>query len=176
MKKKYVAFTAGALIIAINLMIPACGSKNSLTSPYSTLVCTTGQVCTGVSGTPMFPSAILTSLDNYGSMAQIQIYASNGYTTGASTSSVTVQAQVYIVSGAYPCGGGTFYVQGTGNWVPNYGGSLGLVQAQLTGSNGFYVNLSGEVYSGQDTTVSQQSQFGFRGSAGNACDPNAIAL
>jgi hypothetical protein len=176
MNKKYLAFGLGAVALVLNLMIPACGSKNSINSPYaSSYICTTGQVCTGVNGTPMFPAAILTSIDSFGSGAQMQIYAS-GYTAGSNQSQVTVQAQVYIAPNNYGCPPGTYYVQGTGNWAPNYGNSLGLVTGVLSGSGGFQVQLNGEVHNGQDTSQSQATQFYYQGSFGNSCDPNSVAL
>jgi hypothetical protein len=176
MKNKCIALSLAAVGLALNLMIPACGSQNSINSPYgSAFACTSGQVCTGVNGTPMFPAAVLTSIDSYGSAAQIQIYAS-GYTAGSSNSQVTVQALVYIAQNGYGCPPGTYAVQGTGTWVPNYGGSLGLVSASLSGSSGFAVQMSGQVMNGQDPAQSQGTQFYFRGTFANSCDPNAIAL
>lgn len=118
----------------------------------------------------MFPTAITTTLDSFGSGAQIMIYSTGGPT-------VNIQAQVYISPNQGLCPPGTFLVQGSGSWQPNYGGTLGLVNASLTGSNGFSVQImSGEVYGGQDPYQSQPTQFFFQGRFGNSCDQNAQAL
>jgi hypothetical protein len=66
-------------------------------------------------------------------------------------------------------------VQGQGTWQANYGGSYGLLQAQLQG-NGFQAQARGQVYGGQDPYQSTPTQFFFQGNFPNTCDPTAIAL
>jgi len=170
MTRRYLALTVATLAIFLNLVIPACGSKNNNNSnpnAYSTS-CLNG-VCNGINGTPMFPTAIMTSIDNYGSGAQIMIYSTGG-------ASVMIQAQVYISPSQGVCQPGTFMVQGSGSWQPNYGGTLGLLQGSLTGSGGFSVQLSGEVFGGQDPYLSAPTQYFYQGHFANSCDPNSTAL
>ncbi len=172
MTRRYLALTVLVFAIFINLVIPACGSKNNNNSnqyPYGVGTSCINGVCSGVGGTPMFPTAIMTTIDNYGSGAQIMIYSTGGTT-------VNVQAQVYISPQQGLCQPGTFMVQGSGSWQPNYGGTLGFIQASMTGSGGFSVQLSGEVYGGQDPYQSQPTQFFYQGHFANSCDQNAQAL
>jgi hypothetical protein len=175
MKRKYIAIIFGVVALTLNLMIPACGSKNSATSPYASTLCVTGQVCTGITGTPLFPAPIISSIDAFGSATQMQIYASN-YTSGGGSANVTVQAIVYIAQNSYGCPPGQYSVQGTGTWSSNYGGTLGLINAQMTGTSGFTVQLSGEVFQGQDPSASQATSFYYVGRFANSCDASATAL
>ena len=173
MSRRFLALTVALAAILLNLIIPACGSKNETGSPYATAQCLPGVACTGVTGTPLTPYPILTAIDSYGSMAQIMIY-STGTQTGGYSGQVTVQAQVYMSPYQQYCPPGNYAVQGTGSFQANYGGTLGLVQSSMTGSSGFTVQLSGEVYQGQDPFQTQATQFYYMGSFANSCDSHAV--
>jgi len=170
MTRRYLALFVAVFALFINLVIPACGSKDSgNTNPYAYSTSCLNGTCAGISGTPMFPTAIMTTIDNSGSGAQIMIYASGNGTA-------MIQAQVYISPGQMLCQPGTYMVQGSGIWQPNVGGTLGHIQGQLTGTSGFSVSMSGEVYGGQDPYISQPTQYFYQGNFGNGCNPSAFAL
>jgi hypothetical protein len=170
MKRKLLPLTIALLTIGLNLIIPACGSHNSTNSPYYNQACAFGTSCTGVNGTPIFPYPFTTAIDATGSMAQIMIYAQ-----GSSYSNVTVQAQVIISPyNTWGCPPGQYMVQGTGAFQPNYGGTLGYIQAAMTGSSGFQVQLGGEVYAGPPNDPFTGQQYYYMGSFANSCDPSAV--
>jgi hypothetical protein len=179
MTRRYFALTVILVALALNLVFPACGSKsgNTAYSPYSNFSCIPGQQCNGINGTPMFPAPVMTSVDSYGSSAQMMIYAS-GYSAGYGNYSgpVTVQAIVMISpSNQYGCPPGQYMLQGQGSFQANYGGTLGAITGQMSGQSGFQVQLNGEIYGGQDPYESQQTQFFYMGSFANSCDPGDIA-
>jgi hypothetical protein len=107
----------------------------------------------------------------------MQLYASN-YTAGQGNYSgnVTVQMQFNIVPGAYPScpSGGSFLVSGTGVFQANIGGTYGTIQAQMQGTSGFQAMVNGPIMGGQDQFQSQPTQYYYRGTVANSCDPSAV--
>jgi hypothetical protein len=181
MVKKSIIYFVALAALFLNLIIPACGSKNNGANYGANTVCFNGQVCTNgtYGGVPLFGNQpITTSVDTFGSAAQFAIYASN-YVSGQSnfTGSVSLTGELSLAPNGYNCPPGNYTFSGNSlNFQANFGGSLGLISGTVQISNGPTIYLNGQIFQGQDPMQSVQTYYFYRGNFGiSGCDPNNIA-